>query len=141
FTGRLMPGRRFSDGLHQALEAKENVHVEQETQTMATVTLQNLFRMYEKLAGMTGTAETEAEEVKKIYDLDVMVIPTHQPIRRMDFDDLIYKTRRGEKNTGLHEKAPQHESGIPVLVGAPPGPGSRSRWRRREGPPHHPQGV
>ena len=117
FTGRLMPGRRFSDGLHQALEAKENVHVEQETQTMATVTLQNLFRMYEKLAGMTGTAETESEELKKIYDLDVMVVPTHQPVRRTDFDDLVYKTRREKFNAVIEEIAHQHERGMPVLVG------------------------
>ena len=117
FTGRLMPGRRFSDGLHQALEAKENVHVEQETQTMATVTLQNLFRMYEKLAGMTGTAETEADEFKKIYNLDVMVIPTHQPMRRIDFDDLVYKTRREKYNAVIEEIAHQHERGMPVLVG------------------------
>jgi preprotein translocase subunit SecA len=117
FTGRLMPGRRFSDGLHQALEAKENVRVEQETQTMATVTLQNLFRMYEKLAGMTGTAETEAEELKKIYNLDVMVIPTHQPVRRVDFDDLVYKTRREKYNAVIDEIVHQHERGMPVLVG------------------------
>jgi len=117
FTGRLMPGRRFSDGLHQALEAKENVRVEQETQTMATVTLQNLFRMYAKLAGMTGTAETEAEELKKIYNLDVMVIPTHQPIRRMDYDDLVYKTRREKYNAVIEEIVQEHERGMPVLVG------------------------
>jgi preprotein translocase subunit SecA len=117
FTGRLMPGRRYSDGLHQALEAKENVRVEQETQTMATITLQNLFRMYEKLAGMTGTAETEAEEFKKIYNLDVMVIPTHQPVRRVDFDDLVYKTRREKYNAVIDEIVHQHERGMPVLVG------------------------
>ncbi len=117
FTGRLMPGRRFSDGLHQALEAKENVHVERETQTMATVTLQNLFRMFEKLSGMTGTAETEAEEFKKIYDLEVMVIPTHQPVRRVDFDDQIYKTRREKYNAVIDEIVHQHERGMPVLVG------------------------
>ena len=117
YTGRLMPGRRFSDGLHQALEAKENVRVEQETQTMATVTLQNFFRMYEKLAGMTGTAETEAEELKKIYNLDVMVIPTHRPIRRIDYDDQIYKTRREKYNAVLEEIVRQHERGMPVLVG------------------------
>ena len=117
FTGRLMPGRRFSDGLHQALEAKENVRVEQETQTMATVTLQNLFRMYAKLAGMTGTAETEAEEFKKIYNLDVMVIPTHQAIRRMDCDDLVYKTRREKYNAVIEQIVSEHERGMPVLVG------------------------
>ncbi|UCE02166.1 MAG: preprotein translocase subunit SecA [Candidatus Latescibacterota bacterium] len=117
FTGRLMPGRRFSDGLHQALEAKENVRVERETQTMATVTLQNLFRMFEKLAGMTGTAETESEELKKIYDLDVMVIPTHRPVRRIDFDDQIYKTRREKYNAVIEEIIHQNERGMPVLVG------------------------
>jgi len=117
YTGRLMPGRRFSDGLHQALEAKESVQVERETQTMATVTLQNLFRMFEKLAGMTGTAETEAEELKKIYDLEVMVIPTHQPVRRVDFDDQIYKTRREKYNSAIDEIVHQHQRGMPVLVG------------------------
>jgi preprotein translocase subunit SecA len=117
FTGRLMPGRRFSDGLHQALEAKENVRVEQETQTMASVTLQNLFRMFEKLAGMTGTAETEAEEFKKIYDLDVMVIPTHRAIRREDLDDFIYKTKREKYNAVLDEIGREHTRGMPVLVG------------------------
>ena len=117
YTGRLMPGRRFSDGLHQALEAKENVRVERETQTMATITLQNLFRMFEKLSGMTGTAETEAEELKKIYNLDVMVIPTHQPVRRVDFDDQIYKTRREKYNAVIDEIVHHHERGMPVLVG------------------------
>ena len=93
FTGRLMPGRRYSEGLHQALEAKENVKIENENQTLATITFQNYFRMYDKLAGMTGTADTEAAEFKKIYDLDVMVIPTHNPMIRKDFADVIYKTR------------------------------------------------
>ncbi|HDL77938.1 MAG TPA: preprotein translocase subunit SecA, partial [Lentisphaerae bacterium] len=91
FTGRLMPGRRWSDGLHQAVEAKEGVQIERETQTLATITIQNYFRMYEKLAGMTGTAETEAEEFHQIYGLDVVVIPTNRPVRRVDFNDLIYK--------------------------------------------------
>ena len=88
FTGRLMPGRRYSDGLHQAIEAKEGVQIEGETQTLATITLQNFFRMYEKLAGMTGTAETEAREFWEIYKLDVSVIPTHQPVHREDLDDV-----------------------------------------------------
>jgi len=138
FTGRLMPGRRFSDGLHQALEAKENVRVEQETQTMATVTLQNLFRMYEKLGGMTGTAETEAEELKKIYDLEVMVIPTHQPVRRMDFDDYVYKTRREKFNAVVEEVAHEHERGMPVLVGTVSVEASEtlSRMLKRKGIPH-----
>jgi preprotein translocase subunit SecA len=138
FTGRLMPGRRFSDGLHQALEAKENVHVEQETQTMATVTLQNLFRMYEKLAGMTGTAETEAEEFKKIYNLDVMVVPTHQPVRRIDFDDYVYKTRREKFNAVIDEIVHQNERGMPVLVGTVSVEASEtlSRMLKRKGIPH-----
>ncbi len=94
FTGRLMPGRRYSEGLHQALEAKENVKIENENQTLATITFQNYFRMYNKLAGMTGTADTEAAEFKKIYDLDVMVIPTNQQMIRNDNSDVIYKTRQ-----------------------------------------------
>jgi preprotein translocase subunit SecA len=94
FTGRLMPGRRYSDGLHQAIEAKEGVKVEAETQTLATITLQNFFRMYGKLAGMTGTAETEAREFYEIYKLDVAVIPTHRPIARNDMDDIIFRTKR-----------------------------------------------
>ncbi|MDZ7342942.1 MAG: preprotein translocase subunit SecA, partial [candidate division KSB1 bacterium] len=98
FTGRLMPGRRYSDGLHQALEAKEGVRVEGETQTLATITLQNYFRMYHKLAGMTGTAETEATEFWDIYKLDVVVIPTNEPVRRIDYEDQIYRTRREKYN-------------------------------------------
>ena len=90
-TGRILPGRRFSEGLHQALEAKENVSIEEETQTFATITIQNYFRMYEKLAGMTGTAETEANEFHSIYKLDVMVIPTNRPCRRVDYNDCVYK--------------------------------------------------
>ncbi len=98
FTGRLMPGRRYSDGLHQALEAKEGVKIENENQTLATITFQNFFRMYKKLAGMTGTADTEAEEFKKIYNLDVMIIPTHKKMIRTDFPDAIYRTE-AEKST------------------------------------------
>ena len=98
FTGRILSGRRYSDGLHQALEAKENVTVERETQTLATITIQNYFRMYDKLAGMTGTAETEAEEFGSIYNLDVLVIPTHRPVVRDDRNDLIYKTTREKYN-------------------------------------------
>jgi preprotein translocase subunit SecA len=93
FTGRLMPGRRYSEGLHQALEAKENVKIENENQTLATITFQNYFRMYDKLAGMTGTADTEAAEFKKIYKLDVNVVPTNMPMIRVDYPDVIYKTR------------------------------------------------
>ncbi|MDH3198546.1 MAG: preprotein translocase subunit SecA, partial [Candidatus Krumholzibacteria bacterium] len=117
FTGRLMSGRRFSDGLHQALEAKEGVKIEGETQTLATITLQNYFRMYEKLAGMTGTAETEAEEFNKIYKLDVQVVPTNDEVRRIDFDDLIYKTKREKYKAIIDEVARLHEQKLPVLVG------------------------
>ena len=94
FTGRLMPGRRFSDGLHQAVEAKENVKIERENQTLATITFQNYFRMYKKLAGMTGTAETEAVEFSKIYSLDVVVIPTNKPMSRTNYPDVVYRTEK-----------------------------------------------
>ena len=116
-TGRMMEGRRFSDGLHQAIEAKENVKVEAATQTYATVTLQNYFRMYHKLAGMTGTAETEAGELWDIYKLDVMIIPTHRAISRKDQDDKIYKTKREKYNAVIEEIAELREAGRPVLVG------------------------
>jgi preprotein translocase subunit SecA len=117
FTGRLMPGRRYSEGLHQALEAKENVKIENENQTLATITFQNYFRMYDKLAGMTGTADTEAAEFKKIYDLDVMVIPTNMPMIRDDFPDAIYKTRQEKFDAVLDEIEELHAKGQPVLVG------------------------
>ncbi len=117
FTGRLMPGRRYSDGLHQALEAKESVNVQSETQTVATITLQNYFRMYDKLAGMTGTAETEAGEFWEIYKLDVIVIPTNRPVRRSDYDDEIYLTRREKYNAALDEIEYWHRLERPVLVG------------------------
>jgi len=117
FTGRLMPGRRYSEGLHQALEAKENVKIENENQTLATVTFQNYFRMYDKLAGMTGTADTEAAEFKKIYDLDVMVIPTNQPMIRIDNPDVIYKTRKEKFDAAINEIVDLNERGQPVLVG------------------------
>ena len=117
FTGRLMPGRRWSDGLHQAVEAKEGVTVREETQTFATITIQNYFRMYEKLAGMTGTAETEETEFYQIYRLEVVVIPTNRPIRRVDKHDLIYKTRREKYNAIIDEIERQHKRGLPVLVG------------------------
>ncbi len=117
FTGRLMPGRRFSEGLHQALEAKEGVKVEGETQTLATITLQNYFRMYDKLAGMTGTAETEADEFFKIYKLDVVVIPTNDEVRRVDFEDQIYRTKREKYNAIIDEIVRLHGKGLPVLVG------------------------
>jgi preprotein translocase subunit SecA len=117
FTGRLMPGRRYSDGLHQALEAKEGVMIERETQTLATITLQNFFRLYRKLAGMTGTAETEEGEFWEIYKLDVVVIPTNEPIRREDFDDVVYRTKREKYNAIIDEIAEIHGQGLPVLVG------------------------
>jgi preprotein translocase subunit SecA len=117
FTGRLMPGRRYSEGLHQALEAKENVRIENENQTLASITFQNYFRMYEKLAGMTGTADTEAAEFKKTYDLDVVVVPTNQPMVRIDYSDVIYKTRREKFEAALEEIIECHEKGQPVLVG------------------------
>jgi len=117
FTGRLMPGRRYSEGLHQALEAKENVKIENENQTLATVTFQNYFRMYNKLAGMTGTADTEAAEFKKIYQLDVSVIPTNQDMIRKDFSDVIYKTRREKYEAVMDEIVELNQRGQPVLVG------------------------
>ncbi|MCD6307863.1 MAG: preprotein translocase subunit SecA [Candidatus Latescibacteria bacterium] len=117
FTGRLMSGRRYSDGLHQALEAKENVRIEQETQTLATITLQNYFRMYDKLAGMTGTAETEAAEFWEIYKLDVVVIPTNKPVIRIDQEDRIYRTRREKYNAIIEEIRYLHDLERPVLVG------------------------
>lgn len=117
FTGRLMPGRRFSEGLHQALEAKENVQIESENQTLASITLQNYFRMYKKLAGMTGTAYTEAAEFKEIYNLDVIVIPTHRPMVRKDYPDVIYKTAREKYNAIVDEIVKLHKAGRPVLVG------------------------
>jgi preprotein translocase subunit SecA len=116
-TGRIMEGRRYSDGLHQAIEAKENVKVEAATQTFATITLQNFFRMYKKLSGMTGTAETEAGELWDIYKLDVVVIPTNRPIARDDRDDLVYKTRREKFNAIIDEIVALVEAGRPVLVG------------------------
>lgn len=117
FTGRLMPGRRYSEGLHQALEAKENVRIENENQTLATITFQNYFRMYDKLSGMTGTADTEAAEFKKIYDLGVSVIPTHKPMIREDFPDVIFKTKREKYEAVLDEIKELHQKGQPVLVG------------------------
>nr|WP_320191720.1 preprotein translocase subunit SecA [uncultured Desulfobacter sp.] len=117
FTGRLMSGRRYSEGLHQALEAKEGVKIENENQTLAAITFQNYFRMYEKLSGMTGTAETEAEEFKKIYNLDVLVIPTHKPMVREDRADLIYKTQAEKYDAAIKEIIQLHKKGQPVLVG------------------------
>ena len=117
FTGRILAGRRYSDGLHQALEAKESVKIERETQTLATITIQNYFRLYDKISGMTGTAETEAEELGSIYGLDVVVIPTHRGILRDDRDDLVYKTKREKYNAVVDEISDAHRRGQPVLVG------------------------
>jgi len=117
FTGRLMDGRRFSDGLHQALEAAENVKIERENQTLATVTFQNYFRMYKKLAGMTGTADTEAVEFKKIYNLDVVVIPTNRPLIRTNYSDVIYRTEKEKFRAVINEIEDLYKKGRPVLVG------------------------
>lgn len=117
FTGRLLTGRRFSEGIHQAIEAKEGVSIQQESRTLATVSLQNYFRMYEKLAGMTGTAATEAEEFKKIYNLDVVAIPTHRPQARVDASDMVYKTTRAKYTAIAQDIADHYKKGQPVLVG------------------------
>jgi preprotein translocase subunit SecA len=139
FTGRLMAGRRYSDGLHQALEAKENVKIESENQTLASITFQNFFRMYNKLAGMTGTADTEAAEFKKIYDLDVAVMPTHMPMIRMDYSDVIFRTMKERYQAVAEEIIECHEHGQPVLVGTTTIENSEllSRMLKREGIPHH----
>jgi preprotein translocase subunit SecA len=139
FTGRLMPGRRWSDGLHQAIEAKEGVRIEPENQTLATITFQNLFRMFDKLAGMTGTAETEAEEFAKIYDLDVSVIPTHRPMIRTDHSDLVFRTLEEKWEAVVLEIKDCHERGQPVLVGTVSVENSEmvSRRLKRLGIPHN----
>jgi len=117
FTGRLMPGRRWSDGLHQAIEAKEGVRVKSENQTLASITFQNYFRLYNKMAGMTGTAETEATEFKKIYNLDVVVIPTNKPIRRIDHDDVVYKNEKAKYKAIARDIQERHAKGQPILIG------------------------
>ena len=117
FTGRLMLGRRYSDGLHQALEAKEGVKVERENKTLATITFQNYFRMYKKLAGMTGTAKTEEQEFQSIYDLDVVEVPTNKPLRRVDNNDVVYTTEAGKLRAVVEEIAAVHKTGQPILVG------------------------
>jgi preprotein translocase subunit SecA len=139
FTGRILAGRRYSDGLHQALEAKENVTIERETQTLATITIQNYFRMYDNLAGMTGTAETEAEELGSIYSLDVVVIPTHREIVRDDRDDLIYKTKREKYSAVIDEIADCFKRGQPTLVGTIAVDSSEllSRMLKQRGIPHN----
>jgi len=139
YTGRTMPGRRWSDGLHQAIEAKEGVQIDRETQTLATITIQNYFRLYQKLSGMTGTAETEANEFHDIYKLDVVVIPTNRPIARVDLDDIIYKTRREKYNAIVREIQAAHAKGQPVLVGTIAVESSEllSRMLKREGIIHN----
>ncbi len=138
-TGRVLPGRRYSDGLHQAIEAKEGVKVQAATQTYATITLQNYFRMYHKLAGMTGTAETEAEELHKIYGVSVIVVPTNRPIARDDKDDLVYRTRREKYNAVINHIQEYHHKGQPVLVGTTSVEVSEtlSRMLKRSGIPHN----
>ena len=139
FTGRIMHGRRYSDGLHQAIEAKENVKIERETQTLATVTLQNYFRMYDKLAGMTGTAETEAAELWEIYKLEVIVIPTNKPVTRADMEDVIYRTKREKYNAVIDEIELMRSLGRPILVGTTTVDVSEtlSRMLKRKGIPHN----
>ena len=117
FTGRLMTGRRYSDGLHQAIEAKEKLKVQNESMTLATITFQNYFRMYRKLAGMTGTAKTEEEEFKKIYGLDVMQVPTNKPMIRDDMPDVVYKSEASKYRAVVEEIVERHQNGQPVLVG------------------------
>ena len=139
FTGRILPGRRYSDGLHQSIEAKEGVKIESESQTLATITLQNYFRMYDKLAGMTGTAETEASEFWDIYKLDVMVIPTNELCIRDDREDQVFRTRREKYNAIVDEITQRNEQGQPVLVGTVSVDVSEtlSRMLKRKGVPHH----
>ena len=139
YTGRKMPGRRWSDGLHQAVEAKEGVQIDRETQTLATITIQNYFRLYHKLAGMTGTAETEANEFHDIYKLDVAVIPTNRPVARADANDRIYKTRREKYNAVINEIRERHAASQPILVGTVSVEASEllSRMLKREKIPHN----
>jgi len=139
FTGRLLPGRRYSEGLHQAIEAKEGVKVERDMQTLATITLQNYFRLYKKLAGMTGTAETEAAEFFDIYKLDVVVVPTNRPMVRKDFNDFIYKTKREKYNAVIEEIEKMRTSNRPVLVGTTSVDVSEtiSRMLKRKNVPHN----
>ena len=117
FTGRIMPGRRFSDGLHQAIEAKEHVKVKRESKTLATITFQNFFNKYEKKSGMTGTALTEEKEFRDIYGMDVIEVPTNLPIARIDYDDAVYKTKKDKFNAVVADIVEAHEKGQPVLVG------------------------
>jgi len=139
FTGRVLPGRRWSDGLHQAVEAKEGVEIERETQTLATITIQNYFRMYKKLAGMTGTAETEAAEFNDIYKLDVVAIPTNRPVRRVDANDVMYRTQREKYKAIIDDVTERYRRGQPVLIGTVAVETSEilSRLFRTAGIPHN----
>ena len=139
FTGRLMYGRRYSDGLHQAIEAKEGIDVRAESKTLATITLQNYFRMYKKLAGMTGTAKTEEEEFSEIYNMQVVVIPTNRPVARQDLDDLVYSTQRGKIHAVVDDIVAHHQTGQPVLVGTVSVEKSEllSEYLNRRGIPHN----
>ncbi|WP_343443346.1 preprotein translocase subunit SecA [Micromonospora schwarzwaldensis] len=138
FTGRILHGRRYNEGMHQAIEAKEGVEIKQENQTLATITLQNYFRLYEKLSGMTGTAQTEAGEFNKVYKVGVVTIPTHRPMVRMDKPDVIYKTEKAKFNAVVEDIAERHEQGQPVLVGTVSVENSEilSHMLRRRGIPH-----
>ncbi len=139
FTGRLMPGRRWGDGQHQAIEAKEGLKIERENQTLATITFQNYFRMYEKLAGMTGTADTEAAEFNEIYKLDVVVIPTNKPMIRIDQADVIYKTEKEKFQAVVEDIQERYQAGQPVLVGTITIENSErfSELLKKRGVPHH----
>ena len=139
FTGRMMPGRRWSEGLHQAVEAKEGVKIEKESRTMATITFQNYFRLYKKLAGMTGTAQSSAEEFHKVYKLNSFVIPTNKPMARKDLPDRIYKTENGKLRAIVREIKELHEKGQPVLVGTVSIEKNEllSAMLEREGVPHN----
>lgn len=139
FTGRLMVGRRYSDGLHQAIEAKEGLRVQSESMTLATITLQNYFRMYQKLSGMTGTAKTEEEEFKKIYGLDVVVIPTNKPVARVDLPDLVFKTEAAKYRAVVNDIVERHKKGQPILVGTISIENSErlSQMLKQKGVPHN----
>src|SRR5690606_34132192 len=138
FTGRIMQGRRYSDGLHQAIEAKEGIEVQNESMTLATITFQNYFRMYRKLAGMTGTAKTEEEEFKKIYGLEVLQVPTNRPNRRIDLPDVVYKSVDGKFKAVVEEIVERHKKKQPVLVGTVSIENSErvSEMLKRKGIPH-----
>src|SRR5436190_5486695 len=138
FTGRILYGRRYNEGMHQAIEAKEGVEIKQENQTLATITLQNYFRLYDKLSGMTGTAQTEAAEFNKVYKVGVVPIPTHKPMIRTDKSDVIYKSEKAKFNAVVEDIVERHQKGQPVLVGTVSVENSEilSQLLRRRGIPH-----